>query len=290
MKKEIINYKKKPSTLMTIWMAFMKRNIRFAKDQIQETTTLFPGTKINRKHLEAYCEACGVTVPETPSILYPLTLIYPFNIRLISSKNVPLVMFKMLNTHTTLTSYRKIAVDENIDISCTLSNYRILEKGLEVEIKSYLTASGSVVWECANTFYFRGKFSGDKKYSPKYVHEKIEKPDKTYEWVLPDKNGMKFAAISGDSNPLHYNQLYSKMMGFERDFAQPFLVSEKITELLGKKVEDRPVRVDLFYKGQVYYGKRQTIKSVDTGLATSFELFCEGNERPSIHGSIAELP
>lgn len=290
MKTEIINFNKRPSALMTIWMAFKKRNIRFDKEKLNETTASFLNTKISKKHLNDYCEVCDVEVPETLSLLYPLSLIYPFNIRLISSKNVPLVMFKMLNIHTTITSYRRISIDETIDINCTLGDYRIMGKGLEVDIKSTLSASGTFAWECTNTFYFRGRFSDAEEYVPKYVHEIIENPDNSFEWNLPNKNGLKFAGISGDSNPLHYNKVYSKMMGFERDFAQPFLVSEKVVDLLGKKVEERPVRADLFYKGQVYYGKKQTIKSINTGMATSFELYCEGNERPSIHGSIAELP
>lgn len=290
MQNEIIKYSKRPSELMTIWMAFKKRNVRFDKEKLKETTAFLPDMTISKKHLNSYCDVCDVTASETLSLLYPLSLIYPFNIRLVSSKNVPLVMFKMLNTHTTLTSYRKISLDEKLDINCTLKDCRIMEKGLEVDIRSSLSSLGIVAWECTNTFYFRGKFSDAEEHNQRYVHEKIENPDNTFQWLLPDKNGLRFARISGDSNPLHYSRFYSKMMGFERDFAQPFLVSEKVLDLLGQRAGDRPVRVDLFYKGQVYYGKNQTINSLNTGLSTSFELFCEGNERPSIHGCIAELP
>lgn len=290
MEQKIIHVDKRPSSLMTIFKAVKKRNIRFDQEKLQQQTTILRDTGIDRKHHASYCEVCHVPASETLSLLYPLTLIYPFNIRLICSENVPLVMFKMLNIHTTLISYRKLSVDDRVDISCTLSDYRIMGKGLEVDIKSTLTCRESLAWECTNTFYFRGKFSDAKEYVPKFFHERIETPDNVVEWVLPNKNGLKFAGISGDTNPLHYNMLYSKMMGFERDFAQPFLVAEKVMALLGKKAEERPVRVELFYKGQVYYGRKQAIKSINKGMATFFELFCEGNDRPSIHGSVSELP
>lgn len=287
---EIVEYSGRLSSLKTIWMGLKKGNVRFEKDRLKQTAACFPGMRISKKHLGSYSDVCDIAESETLSLLYPLSLIYPFNIRLISLKHVPLVMFKMLNTHTTITSYRKIFINETLDLKCSLGDCRVLEKGLEVDVKSSLSSAGSIAWECTNTFYFRGKFSDPVENRQKYYHERIESPDHSLQWKLPDKNGLRFARISGDSNPLHYNRFYSKLMGFERDFAQPFLVSEKVIDLLNKKAEDRPLRVDLFYKGQVYYGKMQTIKSVETGMATSFEIFCEGNDRPSIHGCIAELP
>ncbi len=290
MNNEIVEYSGRPSSLKTIWMGMHKGNVRFNKNKVKPISMHWPDMTINKKHLKAYSDVCDISYSETPSLLYPLALIYPFNIRLISLENVPLVMFKMLNTHTTITSYRKICINEKHDLKCLLGDFRILEKGLEVDIQSSISSSGSVAWECTNTFYFRGKFSDSVENQQKYYHEKIKSPYNSFEWRLPDKNGLKFARISGDSNPLHYSRVYSKLMGFERDFAQPFLVSEKVIGLIDKKAENRPVRIDLFYKGQVYYGKMQTIKSIDTGMATSFEVFCEGNERPSIHGCIAELP
>lgn len=285
-----IELTKRPSSLMTIWLALKKRNVRFSKEKLHDVSVSFPNMKISRKHLTSYCDVCDVSESETLSLLYPLSLIYPFTIRLVSLKNVPLVMFNMLNIHSTITSYREISVNEQLDLICSLSDCRVMEKGLEVDIKSTLSTKGGIAWECTNTFYFRGKFRDPADYKSKYIHERIETSDETFQWRLPDKNGLKFAGLSGDSNPLHYNKFYSKRMGFDRDFAQPFLVSEKVMSLLNKQAGDRPVRVDLFYKGQVYYGKVQTIKSFNTGMATAFEVFCEGNERPSIHGSIAEMP
>ena len=287
---ETMVFTKRPSSLMTIIKAVRKRNIRFKPELFSQVNTLFQGMKIDKKHLAAFAEVCEVPPSETLSLLYPLTLIYPFNIRLISSEKVPLVMFKMLNIHTTLISFRKIQSDDLLDIECTLSDCRILEKGIEVDIRSTIIANESLAWECTNTFYFRGQFKDSVGNPHNYYHEKIENPDESFEWLLPNRNGVRFAHISGDSNPLHYNKLYAQVMGFERDFAQPFLVCEKMMSLMGKKTEDRPVKVDLFYKGQVYYGKKQLIKSTNTTMSTTFELFCEGNDRPSIHGIVADLP
>ncbi len=287
---ETLAFKKRPSSLMTIIKAVKKRNIRFKPGLFNPVSTLLQGMPVDKKHLAAYYDVCDVQPSDTLSLLYPLTLIYPFNIRLISSKNVPLVMFKMLNIHTTLISYRKIQSHDLLDVHCGLTEYRVLGKGLEIDIRSTISANGLPAWECTNTFYFRGEFKDSAENPRQYFHQKIDTPDDIYQWRLPNENGLRFAHISGDSNPLHYSKLYAVLMGFERDFAQPFLVSEKVMSLLGKKAEERPVKVDLFYKGQVYYGKQQTIKRADTPISTTFEVFCDGNDRPSIHGIVADLP
>ncbi len=287
---DTFRFTKRPSSIVTLAKAVKKRRVRYKKESFPSLSTTYKTTGIDRKHHAEYCRVCDVEPSDTMSLIYPLSLIYPFNIRLICSEDVPLVMFNMLNIHTSITSYRKINRDDPLDFQCHFAENRVLQKGLEVDIKSTITANGHIAWECVNTFYFRGKFRDPIDKDQSFYHKRIETPDDTFNWYLPNKNGLKFAGLSGDSNPLHFNRIYSVLMGFERDFAQPFLVSEKVFSLLGMQPEDRPVKVDLFYKGQVYYGKNQTIKRLNTGVSTLFEVFCDGNDRPSIHGVVAALP
>lgn len=287
-----VTFSGRPSSLVTLWKAFRNGAGKPEPGEtpvIPQVRTLRSGVGINGKHLKSYSGICGAACDETLPVLYPLMLIYPFNLRIISLKEIPLSMFSMLNTRTVVTASRPISADEILDIVCEVSGSRIVEKGFETDIRSALSIAGNTVWECVKTFYFRGRFGEADSPEKKNGLRPIPDGPADASWYLPAGNGFRFAKISGDSNGIHYSRRYAGIMGFKRDFAQPMMITGTCLEMLGRSHPPSAVRLDFLYKGQVYYESRLHLRRQHRDGSERFDLYCEGNSRPCICGEIRDF-
>lgn len=215
-------FNEKPSALYTLWKAFRSRKNIYSPDvEYPVIHALRPGFIINSGHLKAFYEICDIKQFDSLHMLYLFTLVYPYIMRVLCSKKMPISMFKVLNTRNSITMYRRIMPNELLDIDCYNSDLRMVPKGLEIDVKSIVSSGGESVWENITTYFYPGKFGPvDGSYSvPKL--DPIDGAPVIKEWYFPAKDRFRFARISGDSNGIHYGSFYARMMGFKRDFAQP---------------------------------------------------------------------
>ena len=103
-------------------------------------------------------------------------------------------------------------------------------------------------------------------------------------WFLPGGNGFRFARISGDGNGIHYSKFYARLLGFKRDFAQPFpILGNAINHLINYE-GNNTISLYVAFKGQFYYERNVTIKGIKTNNRNRFDIYSEGNDRPCING------
>ncbi len=283
---EIHLLKRRPSSVYTLILgAIIKRkhDRDRCKPEMPVAGIYRKGVTVCRNHLHRYNEICGIHDKDSISAMYPLTLVYPMALRLISRKPFPLKMFSMLNKRTRIQIVRKLRCDDVFDLMTDIDTTRVTEKGIEVDIVSSVMVGNDVIWKSINTFFFRGRFGTADPEIPGRLG-RFDKPDMSETWYLRSENGFHYARLSGDSNGLHYSSRYAKMMGFKRDFIQPMFISETCLAHLGGKGDETLVDLDLHFKGQVYYGHNVKLNSVHKNGETRFDLYCEGNERPCICG------
>ena len=78
-----------------------------------------------------------------------------------------------------------------------------------------VTADGENVWEETSTYLRRGK--GDESASSGSVFPDAEPTGIV--WKLPGDLGRRYAAVSGDHNPIHLYPITAKALGFPRQIA-----------------------------------------------------------------------
>jgi len=313
MEENIMIFNETPSALYSLWKAFRSRkNSYFPGVEYPVIHSLRPGFIINKAHLKAFYEICDINhQSEYLHVLYPFTLVYPYIMRVLCSKEMPVSMFKVLNTRNSITMYRRIRPDERLDIDCHNCAPRIVPKGLEIDVKSVVSSGGESVWENITTYFYPGKFGiADASYSAPIL-DSIDDAPIIKEWYFPAKDRFRFARISGDSNGIHYGSFYARMMGFKRDFAQPIRVVAKcvsslptntsvihswLEEVVANCFEPLPVaetpvpmRLDFYLKGPVYYESTLTLKNIQTKNGNRFNLYCSGNDKPVICGNFYNI-
>jgi len=279
----------RPSAFLNLYRGF-----RFGKYKFKIGATLpMAGVKwsdvnLNGKYMDCFSNICGLERKPYLSMLYPFTLIYPLKLWLISQREVHVPMFKMLTTRSETIMYRKIFVDERLNIITDLVGQQFTSKGMEFYIQSRLMVSTETVWENRSTLYVPGKHKKKNIIDTQIRFNKIPDAEEISTWYLDEKDRFLFSRVIGDSNGIHYSPKYAKMLGFERDFAQPIRIASKCLEFFCDYSDGLPVTVvDLMFKGPVYYEKQLTLKGATIADDKRFDLYCEGNNRPCISGKLS---
>lgn len=238
------------------------------------------------KRLADFARICRINTGDQLPLIYPLTFIYPLVQIMLARKEAPLSLIKTLNTRMQIIGHRPIGIKETCDVYCKLAAHRLVEKGLEVDIRSVVQVGGELVWECTITFYYRGKFGvPDTTFQPPQL-EAIPDAPEIARWFLPAGSGFSFAKLSGDGNPIHYWKFYARLSGFQRDFAQPLLVLTETLSYLEKKHQSGKLCLDIAFKGPVYYESNVILTSIENERAERFDIYCEDNPRPCICGNL----
>ena len=280
-----LDYKKPPSSLMTLWHAFKSQKHTYKSGQMLPDIEL-SRTKIDidPKHLAAFNRICDDQNTEHITPLYPFTIVYPYILRFLSHRDIPLSIFRSLNTRNKLVMFQPINKNNTLDIRIRLSDYRVVEKGIEVDAKSSIYKNNDLAWENIHTYYYRGKYGEtDESFKPPRL-DPIQNGEISDQFLIEAKNGFRFARLTGDTNGIHYNSLYARMLGFKGAFSQPLRVVSKCLQNLPINDPERPVLLELFYKGPVYYNHLLTLKHVSREKSFRFDLYSEDDDRPSICG------
>ena len=283
-------FTKRPSAFFSLYQA-----IRNGKHRIRTSRPIHPvhgrwdGIVVDSKGVERFCTLCGISSREETPFLYPLTLIYPFKLGMISSRYVPVPMFRMLTIRNRATRYQAIRPGDVLTLTGTISGQRFTGKGMEFDLEAFIRSDAGPVYHTVSTLFIPG-FSGEK--DPSYEAPQIEGISGAPEagrWFLPSGRGFKFSKIIGDSNGIHYNKTYARMLGYKRDFAQPVMVASQCLERLPDLEGNGPVRLELYFKGPVYYDSELTLTLHEDESGQRFDLYCEGNDRPCICGKRSVL-
>jgi len=282
-----LTFSHKPSAMYTLWQAFCWRKGRFASaEKVPVIHARRSGLRIDQRHLRNFYEICHISPLLSLHILYPLTLCYPYMMRILCRREMPFSLFKILNTRTGIIMRRGIRSDETLDIDCYNSPIRIIPKGLEVDIISEIRVNEEKIWENITTYFIRGGFCGSAaSYTPPRLAPIADAPV-IKEWYLPAKDRFRFARVSGDANGLHYGSLYARMQGFKRDFAQPIRIVAQCVSSLPGAGTGWPLELGFFLKGPVYYESTLVLKNIKKKNSDRFDLYCKGTAKPCISGEL----
>lgn len=237
-------------------------------------------------HIRAFNTLCGVPESDYLHPLYPLTHVYPLTVRILSHRKSGFDIFKSLNLRSTIHQMRKIAVHERLCIRCSIRERRVVAKGMELDVETTMTADEQPVWSSVFTFFCRGRFGEPIGIEPEDRLRPLPEIHDTCEWLLKRGQGFRFARVSGDTNGIHYSNVYARMFGFKGAFAQPVLVIARTLQAMGM-TDLRGFILEQRLKGPVYYNNRIIVKN-DVGDIHDgrFDIFCGENPRPCIQCGI----
>lgn len=168
---------------------------------------------IERANVAAYAAVTGLRYGENVPLTYPFVLTFPTVMSLLSAFDFPFPALGAVHVENHITVYRPIAVTDTVAIAVHAENLREHRKGLLVDFISTVSVGTDPAFTQVSTFLHqqRTSLSGEPKGEP-------GPPPK-----LPPPNGIlritpgrirRYAAVSGDHNPIHTSAIGARLFGF----------------------------------------------------------------------------
>ena len=219
---------------------------------IPERTLALEGVKVDPANLAAYASVCGLRFTNTLPLTYGFVLTFPMVMKLLVARDFPLPAMGMVHVRNRIEQSRPVAVDEPLDITVRAENLRPHDKGTQLDFVSEIKVGRELVWRQVSTFLkiggSGGKGAGGKGAGGKGAGGKGSKSVETPELGAPatvlsadQKLIGKYAAVSGDRNPIHVSSLGARAFGFPKTIAHGMWSAAAALAVVEGRIPDKVV-------------------------------------------------
>lgn len=186
---------------------------RSGGDTLPDTVLELPGVRIDADALADYARVCGFAVGGDVPPTYPHMLAFPLQMRIMTDREFPLPAPGMVHLRNVITQRRPLVVDEPLTVRVHAERLVAHPKGAQVDLVTDVVADGATVWDSRSTYFVRGATAddADEAAPPEPAPQVGDRPHAV--WKVPGDIGRRYAAVSGDVNPIHMNGLAAKAFG-----------------------------------------------------------------------------
>lgn len=204
---------------------------------LPKQTLALEGLRVNQQNLAAYARVCGLRFGDTLPVTYPFTLVFPTVMKLMVSAEFPFPAIGSVHTDNVIEQLRPISVSEPLDLKVHAENLRKHPKGTQVDLVSEVSVGRELVWRQVSSF-LKMHPTGEPK-EPKQAHAD-EVPPMPMRTLRVDQSTIsRYAAVSGDRNPIHVSSLGAKAFGFPRTIAHGMWSAAAVLGAVEGRIADK---------------------------------------------------
>lgn len=182
-----------------------------------------PGVRVDPAALAHYERVCGFAVGGDVPVTYPHMLAFPLQMQLMTGPDFPLPAPGMVHLRNTITQHRPLRADESVTVTVHAERLAAHPKGTQVDLVSSVSSAEGSIWDSRSTYFVRGARApedappADEGVPPEPAPTVGTRPHAV--WTVPGDIGRRYAAVSGDVNPIHLNPLTAKALGMPSTIA-----------------------------------------------------------------------
>jgi len=200
------------------------RTLRPRLGKVRRSSALPDQVLVQRDHcidpanLAAYQRLCGFDVSSAVPATYLHGQAFPLAVALMAGPSFPLPLLGLVHVHNTMTLRRAVDLAEPLTVSVHAAELRDHAAGRQFDMHAEISAGDDIVWAGVSTYLHRtpSPASAPGEHS-RPTASPVSSP--TAIWDLPADAGRRYAAITGDRNPIHLSRLAAKAFGFPRAIA-----------------------------------------------------------------------
>lgn len=170
--------------------------------------------------LGAYRRTCGFAPgARTLPLTYPHALASPLHLALLTGPACPVRPLGLVHLRNAIRALHPLPETAPLDLRCLLEGPRETDRGQEFELVTEAWVDGALGWsETAVLLARRPGAGGGRRPPPDAAAHPAAAP--LAGWALPADLGRRYAAASGDWNPIHLTAASARLFGFRRAIVQ----------------------------------------------------------------------
>jgi acyl dehydratase len=179
---------------------------------------VLPDVAIDPAHLAAYAKVCRFRLRDELPATYLHVVAFPLHLALMSDGRFPFGAVGLVHVANRIEQHRPVRLDDRVALRVHATALEPHPRGRAFTIVSEATAAGEVVWTGETTILKR-ESSSDGDRGPRSEAPPEAPLSANARWRLPGDLGRRYAAVSGDRNPIHMHDVAAKLLGFPRTIA-----------------------------------------------------------------------
>jgi acyl dehydratase len=213
----------------------------------------------------AYAKVCGFALRDSLPPTYPHVLAFPLHMALMSDGSFPFGAVGLVHIANRITQYRRLGIGEELALRVQATKVSKHPKGRSFDVVTEARVGRQIAWESTSTFLRRGK--GDPGASSGEAFPIVaEETPASAEWTLPGDLGRRYAAVSGDRNPIHMHSLTAKPLGFPAAIAHGMWTKARALAALDARLPDA-FAVDVRFRRPILLPAKVEFATADPAVA-----------------------
>ena len=236
---------------------------------------------VTRAHVTSYAAVCGFPVKDVVPLTFPHVLAFPLHMAVMSSPDFPFPAIGTVHLANSITRHRPVEIGETLQLEVHTSAVQPHPKGRAIDFLARATADGETVWESTSTYLRRGRDNpdADAPGGPDHVV-----PGRVT-WRLGSDVGRRYAAVSGDHNPIHLYRLTAKAFGFPRQIVHGMWSKARCLAALEGRLPEA-YTVDVGFKVPVPLPSTVAFTAASAGGGWRFGLHAARSGKPHLTGEV----
>jgi acyl dehydratase len=208
-------------------------------------------------------------------------LAFPLHMAVMAEGSFPFGAVGLVHVENQIVQHRRIGLDEELTIKVKPTKLQPHSKGRTFSLQTKVKAGNRIVWESTSTMLRRGGGSEAAPTDPKPgAHHSsgeigrnrdadVGSKAASAEWKLGGDLGRRYAAVSGDRNPIHMHAWTAKPLGFPRAIAHGMWTKARCLAALESRLPD-VFQVDVRFRKPILLPGRVEFASSSQGEEIEF--------------------
>jgi hypothetical protein len=253
--------------------------------EIPEIELTLPRVHAGAEQIAAYDRVCGFDLRDHLPPTYPHVLAFPLQMAVMAEGSFPFGAVGLVHVENQIVQHRRIGLDEELTIKVKPTKLAPHPKGRTFSLQTKVKAGNRIVWESTSTMLRRG--GGNDSATKGAPGEELDLPAGV-EWKLGGDLGRRYAAVSGDRNPIHMHAWTAKPLGFPRAIAHGMWTKARCLAALESRLPDA-FQVDVRFRKPILLPSRVEFAGTSEGNEIKFAVRDAKRGTPHLNGSVKPL-
>jgi hypothetical protein len=243
--------------------------------------------------LAEYAKVCGFALRDHLPPTYPHVLAFPLHMAVMADGSFPFGAVGLVHLENRIVQHRLIGVDDGLEVRVRPTQLQPHPKGKTFSLVTEARSAGELVWESESTMLRRGKGDGATEFAVSPAERdktRTQAPDgpASAEWRLGGDLGRRYAAASGDRNPIHMHSLTAKPLGFPGAIAHGMWTKARCLAALESRLPDA-FAVEVSFRKPIVLPARVEFAGEGEGEEIAFAVRDAKKQTPHLRGLVSPL-
>lgn len=202
-----------------------------APSYLPDVQHVVQGVTADRAELTRFQHLLRSAVRDQLPSAYLHTLAFPVAMSVLARTDFPLPLLGMVHLSNEVHQSRPVGVSEDLDITARAEDLRAHPAGAQVDLVTEISVGGERVWTGRSVYLARGVRIASGTGTPDArEYPAFSPPVPTGVWRLDAGIGRRYAAVSGDWNPIHLSRPTAKLLGMKGAIAHGMYLAARMVD------------------------------------------------------------